>query len=423
MSDVVPPLPARLGARTVGWIMVAAAVGVPALVARLAGVHSDSIPEAALFGGGVVGASLLLAWAGEAAEVDIGQGLALAILALIAVLPEYAVDMVLAIKAGGDPARYAPLAAANMTGSNRLLIGVGWSLVALIAIGYIARHRPGHALQLDLDHDRAVEILFLGVATIYSLTIPLRHLFGVENLNLVDTVLLISLFVFYLLRLRGAQAGEAELIGIPSHIACLEKRPRRILIVAMMGYAGLVILASAEPFAEALINVGHSYGISEFFLIQWVAPLASEAPELIIACLFALRGRGEAGMGALLSSKVNQWTLLVGTLPLAYTISAFAHGRAGWALPLDNQQIEEFFLTAAQSLMASAVLADLNMKRWEAIVLFLLFAVQFPFQSTGVRVGMAVIYLVIGAVVLLRAPHRLGRLVRIARGQDPGPSR
>ena len=54
-------------------------------------------------------------------------------LALIAVLPEYAVDFVFTWKAGKDPDEYAPLALANMTGGNRLLIGVGWSLVVLLA--------------------------------------------------------------------------------------------------------------------------------------------------------------------------------------------------------------------------------------------------------------------------------------------------
>lgn len=401
--------------RTIGLILLGAGLGVPALVMRLAGHHGDSLTDAAVFGVGVVGASLLLAWAGEAAEVDLGQGLALAVLALIAVLPEYAVDLVLAIKAGGDPARYAPLAAANMTGSNRLLIGVGWALVVLIAIRWIRRNRPGDPPVLSLERDRAIEIVYLAGATFYSLSIPIRHLFGVEQLNLIDSVVFISIFVFYLRRLRHAEAREPELLGIPADIAGLDRSPRRRLIAGLMIYAGLVILAAAEPFAESLIAVGQQRGISEFFLIQWVAPLASESPELIIACLFAFRGKGEAGMGTLISSKVNQWTLLVGTLPVAYMISSMAHGRSGWALPLDNQQVEEFFLTAAQSLMAVSFLANLDMKRWEAGTLFVLFIVQFPFQNTSIRVGMAIAYLLIATAILLRDRSRIPHLIRVLR--------
>ena len=42
----------------------------------------------------------MLSWAAEVAQLDISAGLAIAILALIAVLPEYAVDFVFAKKGG-----------------------------------------------------------------------------------------------------------------------------------------------------------------------------------------------------------------------------------------------------------------------------------------------------------------------------------
>src|SRR5439155_8651274 len=209
-----------LAPRTRGSLLLVAGLGVPAIVLRAAGNHPDSIADAAVFGVGVVGASLLLAWAGEAAEVDLGQGVAIAILALIAVLPEYAVDLVLAIKAGGDPETYGPLAAANMTGSNRLLIGVGWAAVAILAIGWQRRNRPDAAPVLMLHEDRAVEFVFLGAATLYSMTIPLRHLFGVNQLNLVDSVVLVAIFVLYLRRLGGQeQQHDSEMPGIPAHIS------------------------------------------------------------------------------------------------------------------------------------------------------------------------------------------------------------
>ena len=80
----------------------------------------------------------MLAWAAEAAEVDISGGLAVALLAVIAVLPEYAVDLYFAYRAGEDPA-YVQFAAANMTGSNRLLLGLGWSAVVLVSA---VRGRP-----------------------------------------------------------------------------------------------------------------------------------------------------------------------------------------------------------------------------------------------------------------------------------------
>ena len=84
-----------------------------------------------IYGAAVVAASFLLAWAAEAAQIDVSGGLAIALLALIAVLPEYAVDLYYAYVSGHVP-EYTQYAAANMTGSNRLLMGLGWPVVVLV---------------------------------------------------------------------------------------------------------------------------------------------------------------------------------------------------------------------------------------------------------------------------------------------------
>src|SRR5690606_11756756 len=133
-------------------------------------------------------------------------------------------------------------------------------------------------------------------------------------------------------------------------------------------YSGIAILLAAEPFAEALVETGHTFRIDEFILVQWVAPVASEAPEFIIAALWALRGDAQSGLGPLISSKVNQWTLLIGTIPLVYSISL---GRPG-ALPLDLRQEHELWLTGAQSLLAVMLPLNLNLSILEAVILFVL---------------------------------------------------
>ena len=140
-------------------------------------------------------------------------------------------------------------------------------------------------------------------------------------------------------------------------------------------FSAVSIFCSAEPFTESLIHIGEDFGVSEFLLIQWLAPLASESPEVLIACLLAWRGRAAAGMGVLISSKVNQWTLLIGTLPIAFVLSSGDFGFTN-GLPLDHRQREEIFITAAQSAFAIAVFINLKMGRSEAIALFVLFATQ-----------------------------------------------
>src|SRR6266852_2485709 len=117
------------------------------------------------FGLSVVGAAFAMSWAAEAAERDIPRALALTAVALLAVLPEYAVDIIFAFKAGQDPT-FAPYAVANMTGSNRLLLGLGWPAVAVLAWMF-----GGHRV-LHLDRDAGLPLLFLSAATLYSFSLP-----------------------------------------------------------------------------------------------------------------------------------------------------------------------------------------------------------------------------------------------------------
>ena len=115
---------------------------------------------------------------------------------------------------------------------------------------------------------------------------------------------------------------------------------------------------------------GKVLGIDEFLLVQWLAPLASEAPEFIVAILFALRGNAQDGIATLISSKVNQWTLLVGSIPIAY----WAGGGGPGGLPLDARHVEEMLLIATQTLMGVAILLALRFPRWGAWALLGLMA-------------------------------------------------
>ncbi len=197
-------------------------------------------------------------------------------------------------------------------------------------------------------------------------------------------------------------------------IARLPTRQRRIAVGSLLAYAAGVIFLCAEPFAESLVHLGEQAGISTFLLVQWVAPLASEAPELLVAALFAWRLNTSAGLGTLLSSKVNQWTLLVGSLPIVYAISA---GHLS-GLPLDSLQREELFLTAAQSVFAIAILANRKMSVREAWALFVLFISQFVLGAVLPehlreleRIGVGMVYLVLAAVILVQQRGYLRPLV------------
>jgi cation:H+ antiporter len=372
--------------------LVLSAVGpLPGLVVRFELIHLPVVAETALYAVAILGAAFLLSWAAEVAQLDISQTLAIAVLALIAVLPEYAVDLFLAFRAGQGEEDKLHYAVANMTGANRLLIGIGWATVVLV-FWLKTRKR-----EVRLRPEQRIDVGYLLLATLWAFSIPIRG-----QLSLIDLAVLGTLFIAYVIRAAREEVEEPELIGAAAAIGALPTRPRRTLTVALFLYSAAVILLVAEHFADGLIEIGSEFGISNFLLIQWVAPLASEAPEMVIAILFTLRLKAQAGLGTLISSKVNQWTLLVGTLPLIFGIGG---GRAGPGegflnpMHLNGRQIEEVFLTAAQSLFAVAVISNLSISRWEAVGLLVLFFGQFAIPIDAVRIGFGIAYIVLAVAL------------------------
>lgn len=344
----------------------------------------------------IFGAAFLLSWAAETGQVDIPQAFALAILALIAVLPEYAVDLYFAYRAGSHP-EYAAFATANMTGANRLLIGLGWPAV-VVAVWLARRERS-----IRLERSEALELRCLSVATLYAFFVAWKG-----SLGLVDAALLLALFVYYMISAARTAHHDVDLEGVPEALAThLGPAARRSLVIGLFLVAALAILSAAEPFAESLLAMGREFGIEEFLLVQWLAPLASESPEFIVAILFASAGKANAGLRALVSSKVNQWTLLVGMLPIAYGV-----GGAGLAaLPFDARQVEEVFLTAAQSLFAIVVLANFSFSLGEAAVLAALFLTQLVSTDTTTRMVYSWAYLALALVLVVASPsNRRGML-------------
>lgn len=376
-------------------------------------LHPDVSPllVALLSGMAILGASFLLTWACEVAQMDIPQAVAVAVVAFIAVLPEYAVDMYFTWMAGQHPeSSYSHYAIANMTGANRLLIGVGWSAIVLV---FARRFHTG----VSLPDDKRTDVLFLGLATIYALFIPLKG-----SLTWVDGVVLLGIYIWYICIIARRPVEEEEPEGPAALLAHFAKKVRLRSVILIFLFSALVILCNAEPFSESLVASGKLLGINEFLLVQWLAPLASESPEFIIALMFASRGNASLALGSLLSSKLNQWTLLVGMIPGVYAASS---GSISPSINLDTHQFQEILLTAGQSLFAVALLVDLRLHVREALWLFILFAAQLlsPLYDTqvGALLGLAhdplrlhyffaQVYLVLAAVLLLRNWRGLLRL-------------
>lgn len=373
----------------------------PALITRVGGLHPSPVLALVIYGAAVVAASFVLAWAAEAAQIDVSGGLAIAVLALIAVLPEYAVDLYYAYISGHVP-EYTQYAAANMTGSNRLLMGLGWPVVVLLALA-VARKTSGHPVNLlSLKPSNRIELGFLTVAGVVAFVIPASG-----QIHLALGIALLAWFGFYLFTISRGEAEEPDLVGTAAAIGMLPKHLRRSTVVTMFVLAASVILLCAEPFANSLVSAGTQLGVDQFLLVQWLAPLASEAPEFIIAAIFAARGKGTAAIATLISSKVNQWTLLIGSLPLAHLA-----GGGGFSLVLDARQVEETLLTATQTMMGVALILALRFHRATAWALLALFVVQFPITSTHGRLILCGVYGVLAIAGLIVNRHHILATIR-----------
>jgi cation:H+ antiporter len=378
--------------------------------------HTNITAGMAVLVGGlaILGASFLLAWGAETAEKDVPTAFAIAVLAVLAVAPEYAVDAYYAWQAGIDPgaSEAASLAVANMTGANRILIGIGWSGIALFTIYRAKRssdaaveHRSGFLSDVvTLDREIALEIAFLLAATAFAFFVPLGG-----GIGIVDTVVLVGLYVLYIaIIIRGDVEEHEENVGVPAYFQEYSKIPRIAVVLFLFAFSGVVIYIAVHPFANGLEQLGLQYGIPKFFMIQWLAPLASESPELVVVAYLVNKARSTAGFNALISSKLNQWTLLIGTLAVVYSIAA---GHLG-GLPLDQKQTAEIWITAAQSFFALAILTNFEISTREAVTLFVLFisqviaefyVIQTYAEPAQTNISITILYAYTGLYIILGA--------------------
>ena len=173
-------------------LVVTLLLGLPAAALLFSGIHINALAAACVYGVGILAGAFLLSWAAEVAELDISASLAIAILALLTILPEYAIESVLAWDAGSsfntetrEITAETQRVAANVTGANRLLIGVGWSVVILI---YWLKHRG----VLDMRGKMGPEVTFLTVATLLTFVIFFMH-----GIHILLAAALIGIYIAY----------------------------------------------------------------------------------------------------------------------------------------------------------------------------------------------------------------------------------
>src|SRR5262245_36766717 len=164
--------------------------------------------------------AFLVAWGAEAAQFLMSQGLALAILAWLQTLPEFAVEAVIAWEAGKDPER-SHLAIANLTGAIRLLLGLGWPMIYFV-FAIAARRQGKPAWQpINLDREHAVEVVGLLPPLLYFLVILWK-----QSIGWIDAVVLIGLYGVYLWVLMRNPPKEEEHVSDSPRISQWAYRQR-----------------------------------------------------------------------------------------------------------------------------------------------------------------------------------------------------
>ena len=325
-------------------------------------------------------AALMIAWAAESAQYFVAQGFALAMLAWLQTLPEFAVEAVLAWH------QQTHLLLANLTGALRLLTGTGWPLIYFTA-ALFHRRRTGKPLQhIVLEEHHAVEVMALLVALLY---IPVIAIKG--SLTVYDGAILIAIYGAYLLILGKLPSEDHETIEdleiIPRTIVKARRSRRIFAIGALFVVGGALIYFSAEPFLASLLALSVLAGVPDFVFVQWIAPLISEFPEMLSTLYWARRSdRAPMALMNMVSSNINQWTLLAAMLPIVYSMSMGAIT----PITFDVKQEMELWLTLVQATIAVVFLLNMELMWWEAAALAVLFVI--PFFDSAVEPVVTWIY-------------------------------
>ena len=325
----------------------------------------------------IVLAALLIAWGAECGQFYVSQGLALAVLAWVQTLPEFSVEAVIALTAAHDPSK-THLVTANFTGSLRLFVGLGWPMVYFVAVFFGKKRGAQKGLwAIQLEDEQAIAVMTLLPALAYFVWIYCKG-----TLNVFDSGVLAAIYFFYLYLLSKTPPEEREemedLSVVPRAVMRLPKNSSIAVIFILFISGGLLLWFMAHPFLDSMLALAVSLGVSEFVFVQWLAPFLSEFPEQLSAFRWARSGKkAPMALANFVSSSINQWTILVATVPIIYSIGL---GRIGF-IAFDEYQKVEILLTIVQSYLGFLFLVSMDFAFKEALGLFVLWMAQFLVPS------------------------------------------
>ncbi len=335
-------------------------------------------------------AAFVIGWGAETAQTFMPRALALTILAWLQTSPEFAVEAAIAWNQQRD------LMIANLTGSLRLLLGLGWPLIFFIHFFSQGFTKGVWRKRISLGHEDSLTVFFLFVSVLYFIVIWAKG-----SLTIWDGGVLIGIYLVYLVLAAKMPVHDVEhdddLPWVGRHIVKLPKGPRLLATIALFAAGGVALYFSVHPFLDTLQKWSLAWGISTFVFVQWVAPFVSEFPEQLTTYNWA-RQESKAPLAVMnmVNSNLNQWTLLAGMIPILFNISL---GRVE-AVTFDGLHSTELALTIAQSMVGAMLLLDMEFSIFDAALIFVLWGVQFAVST--LREEIMIVYIAWAAFLAVR---------------------
>ncbi|MGC8580967.1 MAG: hypothetical protein ACP5RS_01940 [Thermoplasmata archaeon] len=310
----------------------------------------------------------------ELLEDIMPAGIALALLAVMEMLPETGVEASLTMSSVSN-VMYLKYISSNFTGANRMIIGAGLPIIFFLF--YIGKQKNS---ELKFKDSLLVPLFFLFISTI---------VFGVSvitsSFSVYLAIAMIAIFIMYIYTSyynKNMKRKEEEYTSVTGKIRSNVTKKHTILLTSIFLIAiGTVLLYySIDPFIKQLLEFSIVLGIPSYFFIQWVAPFATEFPELSTFFLWSRNKAYDSSISALASSLIMEWTVMMSVVPILYLLFSPAHYTY---IPLDYLQKMEIIITMEQSILFALITFKLNVKKWEAISIFLLWVMQIPLIFIG----------------------------------------
>jgi cation:H+ antiporter len=325
--------------------------------------------------------------------------------AFVAVLPEFVIEVYFAFSG------HVEYVTASLTGSTRLLLSFAVGMPAVASFVLTRRGKP-RLESVQIDPRRRVDLAVIAAASLYAPVIVLRG-----HLAWQDSLVLIGLYVVYMRLVSSGDPEPPHLVGMAAELGNLPQQQRRRWVLGIIAFSAVAVLVNAEPFANSVLMSGTAAGVSPYLLVQWLVPLATEMPELVIAFVLITHERAGQAVAVLLASAVSQWTFALGTLPLAYKA-----GVGVGPLPLVGREQVELLLTMGQGFLAVSMLVTLRLRRRDATLMLVLFALQLALPGVALRAAITLAYLVLAVDVFSSERWAIPTLARALRGRGEGAS-